>query len=132
MMRILTARIRTLVVSAALLLVPALVVPAPAVLAAADSQGTVCDTLNDISGSGCSTGGSKVNGLIRITINMLSVIAGVIAVIMVIVAGLQFVTSDGDAQKLANARRALIYAIIGMAVVALSQAIVKWFLSGTA
>lgn len=43
-------------------------------------------------------------------------IAGGIAVIIIIVAGIKFITSQGDPQATAKARNTIIYAAIGLAV----------------
>lgn len=108
--------------------------PATAVLAAASSNDEICQTINGISPDGgtCNNpSGSSVNQLITIAINMLSVVAGVVAVIMLIVSGFKYVTSRGDANQISSAKQSLIYAIVGMVVVALSQIIVKFVLSET-
>lgn len=47
-------------------------------------------------------------------------IAGVIAVIAVIVTGLMFVTSTGDPAKVARARNALLAAILGTLIISLA------------
>lgn len=53
---------------------------------------------------------------------ILSVIAGIVAVVMIIVSGLRYITSSGDAQKTASAKNTLIGAIIGLVVIVLAQA----------
>jgi len=56
-------------------------------------------------------------------------IVGAIAVIMLIIAGLLFVTSAGNPEKVNNAKKALTYAIIGIIVALAASAIiatVKW------
>jgi hypothetical protein len=47
---------------------------------------------------------------------------------MIILGGLKYITSGGDAQKVASAKSALIYAIVGLVIVALAQAIVRFVL----
>lgn len=54
--------------------------------------------------------------------------AGAIALLVIIIAGLQFVLSQGDPQKTAKARSAIIYAIIGLAISILSFSIVTWII----
>lgn len=65
---------------------------------------------------------SSIQGIIKI----ISYIAGIVAIIMVIVSGLRFMTSGGDSGKVASARNALIYALIGVAVVVLAQFMVHF------
>ena len=56
-------------------------------------------------------------------------VAGIVAVIVIIVAGVIYVTSVGDPNKTSKALRAIIYAAVGLAVVVLA-AIITNFLIG--
>ena len=56
-------------------------------------------------------------------------IAGAIAVLVITVAALQYVLSAGDTQKVARAKDAIIYAVIGLVVALLAFAIVRFILS---
>lgn len=62
-------------------------------------------------------------------LNVLSTVVGVVAVVMIIVSGLRYITSGGDAEKVKTAKKALLYAIIGLAIVALTQTIVHLVLT---
>ena len=91
-----------------------------------------CQGLEDVSGGGtCGTasGDPTVNGVIEFALNLLSFIAGFIAVVMIIIAGLRFITSQGDPSSANGARSALIYAIIGIVIVVLAQVIVQFVLN---
>lgn len=55
---------------------------------------------------------------------MIIPIVAVIAVAAVLYGGVLYMTSQGDPEKLAKAKKALLYAIIGIFLVALSWAIV--------
>jgi hypothetical protein len=93
--------------------------------------GEACEAVSQLDpgkGTNCNTSGPSINKLIRITVNILSLVAGVIAVIMVIISGLKYVTSQGDATQAASARKTLLYAITGIIVVAFAQIIVKFVL----
>jgi cytochrome bd-type quinol oxidase subunit 2 len=72
---------------------------------------------------------NKVNSTITTAINVFSTIVGVIAVLMIIYGGLRYITSGGDSGKITNAKNTIIYALIGLVVVALAQFIVKFMLS---
>lgn len=48
-----------------------------------------------------------------------------IATVVIIVAGINFITSQGDAQKTKNARNTIIYAIVGIIVAALATSIIR-------
>jgi len=130
--------LRTTIVSlfatAALLLVP-LAVPA---LAAADTtpdiQNSLCGgsglTVN--SGGNCQTtsnGTQQVNHFIGTIVNVFTGIVGVVAVIMIVVGGFQYITSGGDSSKISTAKNTIIYAIIGLIFVALAQIFVQFVLN---
>jgi cytochrome bd-type quinol oxidase subunit 2 len=82
---------------------------------------TNCDT----------TASTHVNNLIRTIVNILSIIVGVVAVIMIIIAGLRYVTSGGSDEAVKGAKNTILYAIIGLVVVALAQLIVHFVLHST-
>lgn len=71
----------------------------------------------------------KVNGIIRLVINIFSLVVGVIAVIMIIIGGLKYITSGGDSGNVSGAKNTILYAIIGLVVVALAQIIVRFVLN---
>lgn len=85
----------------------------------AASKSAVCeeDKQETISGKG--------GVLYRIT-QLISAIAGVAAVIAMIVGGFMYILSDGDASKAATAKNTLIYAAVGLVVIALSQSIISF------
>lgn len=109
--------------------------PPATVFAAGDSRTEACKSLkliNPGSGGNCDNpDGPSLNKTINIAINMLSIVAGVIAVIMIIVSGLKYITSQGDSTQAANARKSLIYSLVGLVVVVLAQFIVKFVLART-
>ncbi|TAH36615.1 hypothetical protein EYC59_00360 [Candidatus Saccharibacteria bacterium] len=74
---------------------------------------------------------SGTNGILRKVTNLIALIAGVVAVILVIISGFQFITSGGDSSKVASARSALVGAIIGVAIVLSAQAILVFVLKAT-
>lgn len=71
----------------------------------------------------------KINDLIRSVINLLSVIVGVIAVIMIIVGGLRYITSGGNDTSVTSAKNTILYAVIGLIIVALAQVLVRFTLN---
>ncbi|MFZ1249815.1 MAG: pilin [Candidatus Saccharimonadales bacterium] len=127
------------VLFAGLMLVGAVsLVPVTVYAAPADVQAGVCGGANDLginptTGGSCQTdtavGTNKVNETITLIINIFSSLVGVIAVIMIIWGGMRYITSGGDSGKVTNAKNTIIYALIGLVVVALSQFIVKFVLN---
>jgi lysylphosphatidylglycerol synthetase-like protein (DUF2156 family) len=102
---------------------------------------------NDINGGLCSgsnggLGGQRTEGcddqattaanhLVEVVVNILSVIVGVVAVIMIIYAGFRYVSSGGREDAVKGAKNTILYAIIGLVIVALAQIIVHFVLAKT-
>ena len=62
-------------------------------------------------------------------INIFSSLIGVAAVIMIMVGGFRYITSGGNDTAIAESKKTLVYAIIGLAIAALAQLIVKFVLT---
>ena len=67
--------------------------------------------------------------LLTKVINIFTIVVGVIAVVMIIVGGLRYITSGGESSKVGGAKTTIIYALIGLVVVALAQLIVHFVLN---
>src|SRR3989338_6416463 len=65
-----------------------------------------------------STSGPSVNGVIKTAINIFTIIVGLVAVVMIIVGGFKYITSGGNDTNMASAKSTLLYAVIGLTVVA--------------
>jgi len=72
---------------------------------------------------------TRINNIIHTIVNLLSAIVGVVAVIMIIVGGFRYITSGGNDTSVTSAKNTILYAIIGLVVVALAQLIVRFTLS---
>jgi hypothetical protein len=93
----------------------------------AKSQACSGITGNEASGN-CSTPGKSIDDIIRTIINFLSALIGTIAVVMIVVGGFKYITSGGDSGKVAGAKSTLIYAVIGLVIVAMAQFIAQFVL----
>jgi uncharacterized membrane protein YuzA (DUF378 family) len=112
---------------------------APTVLADSQSRADACSGLAQLAGNGgtaCAKPGAKdspgqdaIDGIASTVVNIISLIAGLAAVILVIVAGVKFITSGGESSAVASAKNTLVYALIGLAVVGLSQLLVHFVLN---
>ena len=61
--------------------------------------------------------------------NVLLFVIGAVAVIMIVVGGLRYVISGGDAKQVEAAKNTILYAIIGIVIAILAYAIIN-FISG--
>lgn len=69
------------------------------------------------------------NVLTNNVLNTIYIATGAIAVIMIIVAGFIYTTSDGDSAKITKAKNVILYAVVGLVLVILAYAI-TWFVIG--
>ena len=77
-------------------------------------------------------GKNRINGILEDVINIFSLVVGIISVIMIIIGGLKYITSGGDSGNVTGAKNTILYAIVGLVVVALAQFIVKFVLNRVA
>ena len=94
----------------------------------APSGSAASQVLSGVGETGADCNSSNVPTLLTTIVNIVSMVAGVLAVIMIVVSGLRFMSSGGDSQKVSSAKSALIYALVGLAVAALAQALVLFVL----
>lgn len=107
--------------------------PAADTAKAQDLKRNVCKGADlSLSGGGgnCgeNAGEGKLNRLIRQIVNIISVIVGIVAVIMIIYGGFRYITSGGDSGNVSAAKNIIIYALVGLIIVALAQIIVRFIL----
>ena len=79
--------------------------------------------------SGCTGTGADVNPLDKTIINILNGIiaaVGLVALVFIVIGGINYTTSAGDAQKVKKAKDTILYACIGLIICALSYAIVNF------
>jgi len=79
--------------------------------------------------SSTSVNNNDVGKAAREIVTLFSIIVGVVSIIMIIYGGFRYITSGGDSGKVGNAKNTLIYAIVGLVVVALAQLIVHFVLN---
>lgn len=69
------------------------------------------------------------DGLLTTVARILSFLVGFAAVVVIIIAGIQYILSNGDSGKISNAKDTLIYAVIGLIVAVVAQGIVSLVLT---
>jgi hypothetical protein len=107
-----------------------------AVSAQPDIQNSLCQgggtvQLGDPAECATTTDGAEegLNGLITNIVNIFSIIVGIVAVVMIIIGGFRYITSGGDSGNVTAAKNTILYAVIGLVIVALAQFIVRFVLS---
>lgn len=79
--------------------------------------------------SGATGGEGSLRGLILRIINYFLGFLGILAVVMVIYGGITYVTAAGKDEALQNAKKIIMYSLIGIIVILLSFAVVNTVLS---
>ena len=91
----------------------------------ADASSSITGGATTACGSSCNTA-TTVNSLFANVSNTLIYLVGAISVIMIIVGGLRYVLSNGDAKAAAGAKATIMYAVIGVIVAIVAYAIIKF------
>ena len=73
--------------------------------------------------------GGDFNSLIKNVINTILVVLGMIAVIMIVVGGIRYTTSNGESAQITSAKNTILYAVVGLVVAVLAYAIVNFVLA---
>lgn len=73
-----------------------------------------------------STSFSSLDDFVRNTLNVAVVIAALVAVVFLIVNGINYITSSGDSQKTEEAQKGIIAALIGLVVVGIAYLLVRF------
>lgn len=94
------------------------------------SQGSGLDATisGDCDPADTDVGTEKIQDIVTLIVNIFSVIVGIVAVIMIIYGGFKYITSGGDSGNITSAKNTIIYAIIGLVIVALAQFLVQFVL----
>lgn len=92
-------------------------------------QGLCAGSNLDVSGR-CTTNhpSQRLTHFVRSVINIFSVVVGVVAVVMIIIGGFRYITSGGNDTGVTGAKNTILYAIIGLVIVAMAQIIIHFVL----
>lgn len=72
------------------------------------------------------SGSDDLGDMVKIIINTVLIVLGMIAVIMIVVGGVRYTTSNGDSASIKNAKDTILYAIVGLVVAIMSFSIVNF------
>jgi hypothetical protein len=119
-------KIKQFIIALALMMGAGMVMaPAPAAHAVnvfdqckTNSSSAVCKAKND-----------NATNIAKTVVNLLLTVLGIISIIMIVIGGIRYTTSGGDAAGIKNARDTIIYAVVGLIVAILSFSIVNFVIS---
>ena len=98
--------------------------PGKAACSGANGQG-----VQDPTNCPTNTNGNSLPDIVGKAINIFSWVVGAVSVIMLIYGGFKYITSGGDSGGVTAAKNTILYAIVGLVIVALSQIIVNFVLT---
>ena len=75
---------------------------------------------------GIPTAGDDGSGLLTAILNIVYFVAGTVAVIVIIVAGLMYTVSAGDVNRITRAKNMILYSVVGLVVVVAAFAITNF------
>lgn len=96
----------------------------PVTLACSSAKDCVTSGVTAAGGSTSST--TSLSSILKTITNVLLFVVGAVAVIMIIVGGLRYVTSQGDQGNLQSAKNTILYAVVGLIVAIMAYAIVNF------
>ena len=102
--------------------------PVSAVSCPSGSARGWANTLSECSIPASESGDTLIPTL-QVIINVVLGVLGLVAVIMIIIGGFSFMTSQGDASKVTKARNTILYGVIGLIIAMLAFAIVNFVLT---
>jgi len=123
------SKIAITVSAVAALLFPVLS-PALAGAAVPNIATNVCTGVSlDVNNTGTNCSGAETNTTLQnvttTVVNLLSLVVGLISVIFLIFGAFKYITSGGDSGKVTSAKNTILYALIGLVIVAISQVVVR-------
>lgn len=77
----------------------------------------------------CKSTGDSFNSMIKTVINILLYVLGMVAVIMIVIGGIRYTTSNGDASAVKSAKDTILYSVIGLVVAIMAYSIVNFVVS---
>jgi hypothetical protein len=97
-----------------------------------NNNGSICSGASNAYCSDTANGGQNdiygPTGLISDAINIISWIAGIAAVIVLMIGGFRFVVSGGDSNSVSGARSMILYALVGLVIIGAAQIIMRYII----
>lgn len=75
-------------------------------------------------------GGTDLEGNITTILNAVIGVLGLVCVVVMIIGGINYMTSAGDAGKVKKGKDTILYGLIGLVICVLAFALVNWVISG--
>src|SRR5690348_11114979 len=106
--------------------------PLPAFAATDPYSGLDCTTAKD--SAVCQGKGNTAdpvagpNGVLIKVTNVVAFVAGVAAILFIVFSGIKYITAQGDASQISNAKTSIIYAAVGLVIIVLARQLITFVL----
>ena len=118
------------VILASLLALPVMAFGVTTLMAdSASAQLNLESGINSAKGTGAPDNVTEDDGLIKKVVNLLLWAIGIVSVIMIIIGGIRYATSNGDSNNVTAAKNTIMYAVIGLVIAIFAYAIVNFVLT---
>ena len=118
------------VILASLLALPVIAFGVTTLVAdSASAQLNLESGINSAKGTGAPDNVTEDDGLIKKVVNLLLWAIGIVSVIMIIIGGIRYATSNGDSNQVTAAKNTIMYAVIGLVIAIFAYAIVNFVLT---
>lgn len=117
-------KIKLTILSLFMLLGVAMLVPSTASAVVNPAQ----EIQNGANSAGAS-GEKPLGERIQTIVNIMLFILGAIAVVMIVIGGIKYTTSNGDSSAITSAKNTILYSVVGLVVAILAYAIVNFVLT---
>lgn len=122
-------RLRLFIASLAILFC---LMPALPATAATNVFNDACKAKGAGASAACQTNGSDpltgANGTLTKVTKLIGYFAGVCSILLIVISAIMYVTSEGDSGKIQSAKMTLIYAVVGLIIVGVSQSLIVFVL----
>lgn len=129
-------RIRSLLISIlAIFSFAPMLAPAIASAATDSADNLACGVEGDLAGTtDCSSADtvnadSSINSIIETALRIFQIVVGIVSVVMIVMGGLRYITSGGETTAVGTAKNTILYALVGIVVVALAEIIIQFVLN---
>ncbi len=116
-------KLKLFIVAALATLSVAFVSTPVAFAACSSAKDCVSTGVDSAGGSGAPT---NIDGLIKTIVNLLLFVLGAVSVIMIIIGGFKYTTSQGDSSSLSSAKNTILYSVVGLVIAIAAYGIVNF------
>ncbi|HJP81556.1 MAG TPA: hypothetical protein VJ841_04140 [Candidatus Saccharimonadales bacterium] len=107
----------------------AIVVGGMFVLPEVSHAAPVDEIQSGVNSAGGNNSGGSLGSRFQDIVNIMLYVLGAIAVIMIVIGGIRYATSNGDSGAVSGAKNTILYAVVGLIVAILAYAIVNFVLT---